>query len=65
MKLGSEDENMWFTAPEDPGSWYNFTVLLYGTNGELLEAQTTKNSSNIGGLDLSLPDIHVVNGRDA
>lgn len=64
LKIGSEDIASWFTAPPLPGSWYNMTVLMYAANGTLLEAQTTKNCSEIGGLDLSMPGIVITNGRD-
>ena len=65
LKLGSHDTADWFTAPSIPGSWYNFSVLLYGTDGQLLEAQTSDNCSNIGGEDLHLPNITISNGRDS
>lgn len=37
---------------------------MYSDNGTLLEAQTTSNCSEIGGIDLSMPDIVITNGRD-
>lgn len=64
LKIGSVNQTSWFVAPNMPGSWYNFSVLMYSENGTLLEAQTTSNCSEIGGLDLSMPEIVVTNGRD-
>ena len=40
------------------------TILLYGENDTLLEAQLTSNSSNIGGYDFYLPHVWVENGKD-
>lgn len=55
----------WFTAPSLPGSLYNMTISLYGTAGQLLEKQVTKNSSRIKGYDFKLPLNIVENGHDA
>ena len=64
LKLASRNMTNWFTAPSLPGWLYNMTISLYGTSGQLLEKQTTKNSSKIKGYDLKLPLIVVENGHD-
>ena len=40
------------------------TISLYGTDGKLLERQSTKNSSRIKGEDIYIPTILVDNDRD-
>jgi hypothetical protein len=64
LKIASKNMLDWFTAPDTPGSLYNMTISLYGTDGRLLEKQSTKNSSRIKGLDLNLANIIVENGHD-
>lgn len=59
LRIASQNISNWFTAPNMPGSLYNMTISLYGTDGTLLEKQSTKNSSRIKGLDLKLSDIVV------
>ena len=55
LRIASRNRANWFTAPSIPGILYNMTISLYGTDGQLLEKQSTKNSSRIKGYDLKLP----------
>lgn len=59
LQVGSRNMTNWFTAPGMPGWLYNMTISLYGTDGKLLEKQSTKNSSRIKGYDLQLNQIVV------
>ena len=59
LRIASRNMSDWFIAPDTPGSLYNMTISIYGTDGSLLEKQSTKNSSRIKGLDLKLSDIIV------
>lgn len=36
LRIASKDISDWFTAPNMPGSLYNMTISLYGTDGSLL-----------------------------
>ena len=65
MRIASRNRTNWFTAPSIPGILYNMTISLYGTSGQLIEKQMTKNSSRIKGYDLKLPLIKVENGKDS
>lgn len=64
IKLSSDNITNLFTAPSIPGGWYNMTVSLYAANGSLLQKQTTKNCSVIGGDDFYLPNMTISNGKD-
>ncbi len=64
LRIASKKNSSWFTAPSIPGILYNMTISLYDTAGQLIEKQSTKNSSRIKGYDLKLPFIKVENGKD-
>ena len=61
--MGSYDENNWFTAPNLPGNFYNMTVELYGTAGQLLEKQTI-DISPVYGEYFDIPSIVLNNIQD-
>lgn len=33
ITIANQNYSNWFTAPRQPGSWYNYTVSAYGING--------------------------------
>ena len=63
IQLGSADTPNWFTAPSLPGNFYNMTVELYGTDGQLLEKQTI-DISPVYGEYFDIPSIVLNNIRD-
>ena len=65
IHIKNTNESYWFTAPQIPGNWYNYTLSLYSANGTLLERDYNGNCTAIGGLDINLSLIVVQNGRDA
>ena len=65
LTIGSTDEDDWFTAPSEPGNWYNVSILMYDASNVLLEAELTNNCSRIGGYEWYFPNVSVSNGQDA
>jgi hypothetical protein len=64
IQLANSNISKWFTAPAYPGDFYNMTIEMYDSAGDLLEKQTA-NLSDIWGQYFDIAGLNFVNGLDS